>query len=204
MYVDLSLLTPNQVYFQMLQTLIPRPIAWVLSENAGGSFNLAPFSYFNAVCSDPPLILLSIGKKPDGSHKDTRANIEARDRFVVHIAHRELAPALTESSATLPAGESEVDRLGLPLVPFEGFSLPRLGDCRIAYACRRYEIREIGGTPQSLILGRVETIFIDDAVVVQDAKGRVKVAAERVAPIGRLGADEYVTFGEILRIPRPR
>jgi flavin reductase (DIM6/NTAB) family NADH-FMN oxidoreductase RutF len=203
MILDLSALNPTQVYFQMLQTLIPRPIAWVLSENANASLNLAPFSYFNAVCSDPPLLLLSVGKKPDGTWKDTRVNIEQRSGFVVHIAHRELVAPLTESSASLPVGVSEVERLGLRLAPFAGFSLPRLADCRIAFACHRFEIREIGGTPQALILGRVEQIFVEEGVVVRDAKGRPKVAAERVDPLGRLGADEYVTFGEILRVPRP-
>ena len=69
MIVELHSLTPAQVYLHMIQVLVPRPIAWVLSENASGSFNLAPFSYFNAVCSDPPLIMLSVGKKPDGSFK---------------------------------------------------------------------------------------------------------------------------------------
>ncbi len=203
MYLELSRLSPNQVYHQMLQTLIPRPIAWVLSENADHSLNLAPFSYFNAVCSAPPLILLSVGKKPDGSWKDTRMNIEARNHFVVHIAHRELAQPLTDSSASLPAGVSELERLDLPLAPFEGFGLPRLADCRIAYACTRYEIREIGAAPQALILGRVERLFIDDGVLVPDAKGRARVAADRVDPLARLGADEYGTLGETLRIPRP-
>jgi flavin reductase (DIM6/NTAB) family NADH-FMN oxidoreductase RutF len=65
-----------------------------LSENENGGFNLAPFSYFNAVSSDPPLLMLSVGKKPDGSPKDTRVNIEQRSRFVIHIAHRELVDPL--------------------------------------------------------------------------------------------------------------
>jgi len=184
--------------------LIPRPIAWVLSANDSDTYNLAPFSYFNAVCSDPPLILLSIGKKPDGSYKDTRVNIEHRRDFVVHIAHRELAQAVTDSSASLPAGDSELDRLALPTTDFEGFSLPRLADCRIAYACQRYEIREVGGTPQSLILGLVRRIYIDDDVTQQDDKGRFKVLATKVDPLGRLGASEYLTAGEVIRIPRPR
>lgn len=203
MYLDLTRLSPKQVYVHMLQTLIPRPIAWVLSENADGGFNLAPFSYFNAVCSDPPLLMLSVGRKPDGSPKDTRVNIEQRSHFVIHIAHRELAEPLTRSSASLPAGESELTLLGLPTRPFEGFALPRLADCRVAYACERFEIREIGATPQALILGLIKQIYIDDGVVQTDPQGRLKVASERVDPLGRLGPDQYVTFGEILRIPRP-
>jgi flavin reductase (DIM6/NTAB) family NADH-FMN oxidoreductase RutF len=130
-------------------------------------------------------------------------NIEVRGRFVIHIAHRELAEPLTASSATLAAGESELEQLKLATVPFEGFELPRLAACRVAYACERYSIQELGGTPQSLILGRVRSIYVDDAVLSSDDRGRIRVAAEKVDPLGRLGADEYVTFGEILRIRRP-
>ena len=120
MIINLSDLKPAQVYFQMIQTLIPRPIAWVLSEIDPGKYNLAPFSYFNAVCSNPPLIMLSVGKKPDGGHKDTRVNIEQRNDFVVHIAHREVLDDLNQSSATLDANTSEVDLLGIETTAFDG------------------------------------------------------------------------------------
>lgn len=203
MYIDFSELSKNQIYFTMGQTLIPRPIAWVLSENAEGDHNLAPFSYFNAVSSDPPLIMISVGKKPDGSHKDTRVNIEQRDDFVVHIAHLGLLDPLNQSSATLPAEVSEVEQVGLSTTAFKGSRLPRLSASRIAFGCENYQIQEIGGTPQSLILGRVKGVYVDDLVSERDAKGRLKVHAERVDPIGRLGAGEYVSFGEIHRRTRP-
>ena len=203
MYIDFNELSPNQIYITTTQTLIPRPIAWVLSENAQGRYNLAPFSYFNAVCSDPPLILVSVGKKPDGSFKDTRVNIEHRDDFVVHIAHQELMEPLNQSSATLPAEISEVDQLGLSTTEWPGSRLPRLTECRIAFACERYQIHEIGGTPQSLILGLVKGVYVDDAITSRDAKGRLKVHAERLNPIGRLGAGEFMIFGEVRRLARP-
>ena len=143
MYFDLAELSPNQAYFTMTQTIVPRPVAWVLSENTSGDFNLAPFSYFNAVCSDPPLVMLSIGRKPDGSPKDTRVNIEQRGHFVIHIAHREQAKPMTESSATLDYGDSEVARLGLQTVPFQGFTLPRLTGCRIFEVARPYQTEQL-------------------------------------------------------------
>ncbi len=203
MYINLQDMSPDQAYFTLIQTVIPRPIAWVLSENAVSGYNLAPFSYFNAVCSDPPLVLISVGKKPSGEFKDTRVNIELRRDFVVHIAHRELLDALNQSSATLPADVSELEQVGLRTVPFEASRLPRLMDCRIAFGCECHEIKEVGGTPQSLILGRVKGVYIDDAVTVKDAKGRVKVDAERVDPLARLGASEYMTFGRIEHRTRP-
>lgn len=130
MIVDFDQLTPGQRYIQTIQTLIPRPIAWVLSENADGGFNLAPFSFFTAICSDPALLMLSLGHKPDGSLKDTRTNLEARGFCVIHIPDRAMLEAMNASSATLPAGESEVDKLGLELTDFEGFRLPRLASDR--------------------------------------------------------------------------
>jgi flavin reductase (DIM6/NTAB) family NADH-FMN oxidoreductase RutF len=204
MYVELEGLSRNQIYMTMTQSIIPRPVAWVLSDNGNGGYNLAPYSYFNAVCSEPPLIFISAGKKPDGSHKDTRVNIEERRHFVVHIAHREMAEPMTETSRTLPHGESELDRIHLELTGFEGFSLPRLTDCRVALACELYEIQEIGPAQQSLVFGKVRSIYIDDAATGTDEKGRLKVHADKIDPIGRLGASEYVTFGDILSIPRPK
>jgi flavin reductase (DIM6/NTAB) family NADH-FMN oxidoreductase RutF len=203
MYVDLTTLKPDQVYFTLIQSLIPRPIAWVLSENADGGWNLAPFSYFTAVCSDPPLILISTGRKPGGAPKDTRVNIEEREDFVVMIPHREALEAMNASSATLPAGESEVTRLGLATQAWHGSRLPRLADCRVALGCRRHQVLEIGNAHQALIIGQVGGVFLDDAVVDTDAKGRLKVHADRVDPVCRLGASEYALLGEIRHLARP-
>ncbi len=204
MIIDLSAQTPAKVYFSLIQTVIPRPIAWVLSENAtAGSFNLAPFSYFNAVCSDPPLIMVSIGRKPDGSFKDTKVNIEERPAFVVHLVDETTLDAMNASSATLSYGESELAAAGLATTEFESFSLPRLADARVAFACRRYQVIQVGATPQSLVLGQVERIFVDDSVVGKDDKGRSKILADKISPVGRLGPNEYVTFGEIVRRVRP-
>ena len=204
MILDLSQLKPAQVYFHMIQTLIPRPIAWVLSEIDQGKYNLAPFSYFNAVCSDPPLIMLSVGKKPDGSFKDTRVNIEQRRDFVVHIAHRDMLQDLNQSSATLDADVSELDQLGIETTVFEGSRLPRIEACRIACACECYDIHELGSTPQSIIYGRVRHLYIDDAITSVNEKGRLKVHADKLEPIARLGADEYMSFGEVIRMARPK
>lgn len=203
MQIDLKELAPDQVYFTMIQTLIPRPIAWVLSSNDDDSFNLAPFSYFNAVASNPPIVMISLGKKPDGSPKDTRVNIEARKQFVIHLPHGKQLDAMNESAITLPAGVSELDHLGLETEPFPGSPVPRIKGSRIAYACELYEVHEIGNTPQAMILGKVNQIYIDDSVVINDAKGRFKVDATRLDPIGRLGASEYMAAGEVLVRRRP-
>lgn len=203
MLIRLDQLSPTQVYHTMIQTLIPRPIAWVLSENADGGLNLAPFSYFTAVSSDPPLIMISTGRKPDGGPKDTRVNVEQRSDFVVMIPHAAHLGPMNESSMTLPAGESEVAKLGLQTTPFTGSRLPRLAGCRVAYACQRFEVLEMGNAPQALLFGRVEAIYVDDAIVSTDAKGRQKIHADRLDPVCRLGAGEYALLGELKPLPRP-
>ncbi|MBD3641093.1 MAG: flavin reductase family protein [Marinobacter sp.] len=204
MQIDFDGMDPKEVYHILTQTIIPRPVAWVLSENPDGDYNLAPFSFFTPITSNPPLLMFSVGKKPtDGSFKDTRVNIETNRHFVVHIAHRELAEAMTETSRTLPHGESELKNVDLELTGFEGAPLPRLKDCRVALACELYEIKEIGAAPQSLIFGRINAIHVADEAITRDDKDRLRFDGSAIDPLGRLGGSEYVTFGEILKVPRP-
>ncbi len=203
MLIEFEALSSANIYHLMTQSLIPRPVAWVLTENEDKSLNLAPFSYFTAVSSNPPLIMISVGKKPSGEFKDTRVNIERAKHFVIHIAHRELASVVTETSRTLPLGESEVIRSGLDVTPFDNFPLPRLDACRIAMACELYEVKEIGPAPQTLIFGEIKALHIDDQFVATDAQGRLKIDAGGIDPLGRLGASEYSTQGGIITIPRP-
>ncbi len=204
MFIDFEGMNPTDAYHTLTQTVIPRPVAWVLSENPQGDYNLAPFSFFTPITSNPPLLMFSVGRKPtDNAFKDTRVNIEERRDFVVHIAHRELAGAMTETSRTLPHGESELANLGLELTELEGSRLPRLKDCHVALACELYDIKEIGAAPQSLVFGRIKGVYVSDDAVHHDDKNRLKIDGAKIDPLGRLGGSEYVTFGDILKIPRP-
>ena len=191
-----------QRYYLMSQTLVPRPIAWVLSENATGNYNLAPFSYFNAICSAPPLIMLSIGKKPDGADKDTRRNIIERKRFTVHIASLDSLEALNQSASPLDENQSEIDALDLATTEFQGFALPRLTDCKIAYACELRDIHIIGKVEQAVIYGEIKTIYLDDSIATEDDKGRVKVQVDKLQPVSRLGASEYMAPGKVVTLKR--
>lgn len=201
MHIDMSTLSPIQSYALMTQTVIPRPVAWILTQNSDDSFNLAPFSYFNGLASDPPMIMVSFGLAPGGGIKDTRANIDARKEFIVHIAHREMAQAMTKSSATMPPNESEVELLKLPLADMPGSSLPRLADCRIAYACEYDSVHMI--KDQAIVFATLKHLYADDSVVGKDAKGRVCINAVDVDPLGRLGGGEYFGAGELIYVERP-
>jgi len=201
--LDFEELAAPQRYFQTIQTLLPRPIAWVLSENKSGNYNLAPFSYFTAVCSEPPLVMLSMSRKSETELKDTCANITARRNFVIHIPSRGDLEAMNASSATLPAGVSEVEQLGLELTEFDGFPLPRLKNARVAYGCSLYELKEIGSGPQTLVFGKIERMFIDDSILEPRDDGRIKVDAAKLDPVARLGAGEYAFLTDITKLVRP-
>ena len=204
MQIKLDELPTPQVYFTMTQTVLPRPIAWLLTENEDAGYNLAPFSYFNAVCSDPPLVVVSIGKQDDGRDKDTIRNIRERHEFVIHIASVDQLAALNQSSATLPPGESEVDASNLELTRVKGFRMPRLTDCKIAYFCERHDIQMIGSKKQqSLLFAEIKEIYVADDCAETLANGRLKVHADRVQPLSRLGASEYASFGEVMVAKRP-
>ncbi len=204
MQIKLDELPTPQVYFTMTQTVLPRPIAWLLTENDDGGYNLAPFSYFNAVCSDPPLVMVSIGKQEDGRDKDSIRNVRERPEFVIHIASCGQLEALNQTSATLPPGESEVEAGQLDLTRVRGFRMPRLSDCRIAMFCERHDIQMIGtNKQQSLLFAEVREIYFADDCAEYLDNGRLKVHADRVEPLSRLGASEYSSFGEVRRIQRP-
>ena len=208
MYIDLSDKKPSHIYHVMTQTVIPRPIAWVLTDSAFDksktNYNLAPFSYFSAVSSQPPLLMLSVGKKPNGEDKDTCKNVQNGSKLVIHIASDDQYVDVTNSAATLEHGVSEIDQAGLELESFNGFELPRLKSCDIAFACELYETKEIGETPQQLIFCKVLSIYVSDKVLKEDQKGRMIIDASEVSPLARLGASQYSKFGKIISQSRPK
>ncbi len=203
MRVDFSELSANQRYHIMTQVVVPRPIAWVLTDNGDTSYNLAPFSYFNGICSEPPLVMLSAGMKPTGEIKDTRLNILERKYLVIHIPSVSDAQAVSDTAVTLPHGESEVEKFGLVLEEESGWALPRLRDAKIAMMCRYHQHTELGPNKQAIFFCEVEDVYINDDLVSSDVKGRLKVDAKVLDPLSRLGANEYASFGGVFALSRP-
>lgn len=196
MIVDFESLTGSQTYHLMTQAILPRPIAWVLTDSGAASYNLAPFSYFNAVCSEPPIVMISAGSKRPGEVKDTRRNIVERKSLVIHIPQVSQAKLVSESAASLEHGDSEVERLGLELVEEPGWSLPRLAISPIAMLAHFYELQEIGPHKQALILCQLDRIYMSDDVVSLDEKQRVQVDPQAVDPLSRLGGNSYASIGD--------
>ncbi|MGB3727254.1 MAG: flavin reductase family protein [Glaciecola sp.] len=203
MHIDLSSLSSNNVYHLMTQTIIPRPIAWVLSANNNESLNLAPFSYFNAVCSSPPLMMLSMGKKPSGDGKDTVTNLQVGAHCVVHIAHAEQADIVTATAATLDYGTSEVIENDIEMTHASAWPLPRVKSCPIAYLCKVHSVQEIGNAPQTLIFVEALEAYIDDNASTTHNE-RLSVDALTINPLARLGAAQYANLGTTFSKTRPK
>jgi len=204
MNLNFSDFSANQHYHLMTQTIIPRPIAWALTDSSNNSFNLAPFSYFTAVSSAPPILMLSVGKKPNGDPKDTLVNITNNGKMVIHIASEQEAELVTQTAQTLMHGESELTHANLTTTEFANFPLPRLAQCDIAYGCELYEIKELGDVPQSLIFVEVKQVYINDNVADIDEKQKITVHADKVKPLARLGGGEYASINKPFSITRPK
>ena len=217
MIINFTAETPLSRYHLLTQTITPRPIAWVLSENdpviqsdantqatttAASECNLAPFSFFNALCSDPPLLVMSIGKKIDGRAKDTRHNMLSGRDFVVHIPSVSQADTVSQSAATLDYGESEVLASQLSLVEFPDCPVPRVADCHVAYHCRLYDVHEVGPQQQAIIYAEVVQLYMSDAVAIE-ADGRYIVDTQVLDPLARLGLSAYAKLGQSFNIQRP-
>lgn len=203
MRIELETLSPNQTYHLLTQTVIPRPIAWVLSENEDRSFNLAPFSFFNAMCSDPPLLALSIGRKNKETPKDTALNILSGREFVIHIASVESAEALNATAATLDYQDSEIENAKIKLTEFEGVKLPRVADCPIAFHCSLYEHHLVGPNQQIFVYAKIHSVYLADSVVDQ-SQNRLTIQANQINPLSRLGAAEYASIKAPFKIVRPK
>jgi flavin reductase (DIM6/NTAB) family NADH-FMN oxidoreductase RutF len=190
-------------YHIMAQAIIPRPIAWVLSRNPNGTFNVAPFSFFNGVASEPPIIMLSVGWKDDTTRKDTWINIEERDYFVVHIPPVELSAPVVATSAPLLFNSSEIEHANLTTTHVDGWPLVRIIGPKVAMLCHKYKIIELGEDKQGLILGEIKSIWADDGIVTKK-DDRFILDPQKISPLARLGGNAYSTLGNVFDIKRPK
>jgi len=172
----------------MFNLIVPRPIAWVTTISKKGKTNLAPFSFYNGITTKPPLIMVSVGKRKDGTPKDTARNIRETGEFVVNLVTEEFLYPMVESGKDFPPEVSELEVLGLKTEPSEIVKPPRIKGVKAAMECKVEEIIEIGDTPMDLVIGRV-VAFHYSPELLESSKGTV----------GRLGGKRYLVVdgGEI-------
>lgn len=185
-------LSVEEIYKLLTGLIVPRPIAWVTSADAKGVVNLAPFSAFTYLSTQPPMIGICISRKAS-RRKDTARNIEATGEFVVHIADETLAGPVHLSSAEHEPGVSEPEVLGLALTPSRDVSVPRLAIASAAMECVLDRIVDFGEGGSQLIAGRIVRFHVRDNLIVDG-----KIASDVLRPLGRIAGPRYVKLGEII------
>jgi flavin reductase (DIM6/NTAB) family NADH-FMN oxidoreductase RutF len=201
MKFDLETAKPRELYNLLIGLVAPRPIALVTSMNENGQLNAAPFSSYNYLCTDPPIIGMGVTNRPDAGFvpKDTARNIRRTGEFVVNVVTEDLAQQMNICATDFPAECNEVEMAGLTTAPSHVVKVPRIEQAHAALECREFTTMEIGRS--RIILGRVVSIYVEDKFI--DPAGPY-IRAEELHAIGRMnGLGSYVrTRDAFLNIPR--
>jgi len=182
-------------YKLLTNIVVPRPIAWVTSMNEAGTVNLAPFSFFNAVASDPLYVMISVGRNDAGQPKDTAANIDATGEFVINMVTEDLFAAMNISAADFPPDQSELDVAGLSSAPSVHLGVPRVAEAQASLECRLHSRIPLGGN--TVYVGEVVMFHLADPLV------GPRLHIEGFAPLGRLGSPSvYCRTTDRFNVPR--
>lgn len=178
----------------------PRPIGWISTLDAAGRPNLAPYSFFNAIADDPPMVMYSSTGRKIGRDegKDTLANVRATGEFVANVVGHAQRDAMNASSGHYGAEEDEFAIAGLTPAPSRVVRAPRVAGAPAALECRVWRIVDLPGPENVLVIGEVVGIHVDDSVLVG---GKVDVTLYR--PLARLGYRDYAAVTEVFALNRP-
>ena len=200
MQLNLSELSPTKRYFVLSSLVLPRPIAWVTTLNEDGGVNAAPFSYFQLLGQEPPLIVLGIGRRRDGSAKDSFRNIRRAKEFVINLVNEENAELMSLSSTEFPPGMSETEALGLKTEASAVVKPPRLAVAPAAFEGREIQTLLIG--ENQVVMGELLVAHIRDEFIDPQT---LHVKTEEIHMIGRLQGGEaggYAKTRETFHIKR--
>lgn len=202
-HFDLAAMTKADGYKLLAGVILPRPIAWVVSRDDAGRVNAAPYSFFNIVSSDPPLVAISISAAPDRESKDTLGNIRGMRQFVVNLVPEELAEAMNVTATNAPPGVDETQLAGLELGTCSIVDLPRIAGSPVALECELFQVIEPGGT-STIVLGRIVYAHVrEDVFAGPDALTRLHVDPAKMRLIGRMhGGGGYCTTRDVFTIER--
>ncbi|WHY86546.1 flavin reductase family protein [Neobacillus novalis] len=199
--IDPASLSERENYKFLIGSIIPRPIAFVTTISKDGVLNGAPFSYFNIVSSNPPMISLSI-QRSTGRQKDTARNIKESRQFVVHIVDEQNVEKINKTAANLPPEVSEIELANLTPVESVKISVPGVKEAKIRMECSLEHSLELGGTGTpgcDLIIGKVVQFHIESDIY---ENGRIDPRG--LAAVSRLAGNNYAKIGEIFEIERPK
>jgi flavin reductase (DIM6/NTAB) family NADH-FMN oxidoreductase RutF len=193
--------SPRDLYKLMIGLVVPRPIAWVSTVDAQGQPNLAPYSFFNAVSADPPVVCFAPSRKPTGDNrKDTLRNVEATGEFVVNMVSAGLAEAMNKTSEDVAPEVNEFELAGLHTAPGTLVQAPRVAEAKAALECKVKHILPMGDRPTSgiLVIGEVLCFHIADGLV-----DNYRIDPDQLDAVGRMGGFTYSTTRDRFDIVRP-
>ncbi|MFL2770200.1 MAG: flavin reductase family protein [Rhodospirillaceae bacterium] len=203
MDVELQDLSEEDAYALFSQIIIPRPIAWVLSDNGVEygleRWNLGPFSYFNGITSDPPMVMFSIGDGMAGKIKDTHRNLKKNPECVISLACVDQAAEMQNSSEDLPAGQSEAKKFNIALSEW-AWPIPRVKAAPVSMGCIARQFTRVGNTEQILVFAEITRLWVRDDVGAIDAKGRLLIDVKAFNPLARVGKGAYARLSEVFRV----
>jgi len=192
---------PREIYNLLIGLVAPRPIALITSMDEKGGLNAAPFSAYNYLCTDPPIVGIGVTDRPASEFvpKDTARNIRRTGQFVVNVVTEDIAQQMNICATDFPAGISELEMANLATAPSTVVKVPRIASAHAALECIEHTTLEIGRS--RIILGRVVSIYVEDKFV--DPAGPY-VRADELHAIGRMnGLGSYVrTRDSFISIPR--
>lgn len=197
---DFEQLTERQRYKLMIGTIIPRPIALVTTVDENGRVNAAPFSFFNCLSADPPILAIGVENNADMSFKDTGHNIRMTEVFTVNIVSFAIAEAMHICGAKYPRGVDELKEAGLTAMPGEKVASPFIAEAPAAFECRRHVTLELGRSRQ-IIMGEIVYAHYRDGVVDPE---RLHVDPAAVDAIARLGGDTCATIRDRFEMLTPK
>ena len=200
MRMDMDGGNQSDAYRLMISAIVPRPIAFLSTQGVDGSVNLAPFSFFMAAGSNPPMIAVSVEPREEGL-KDTARNIRETGEFVLNMVTEEIAEAMNLASGDHPYGVSEFAVAGLTPIPSVRIKPPRVKESPVSFECRAVDVREVGRSPNTLILAELLVAHVRDDLWIADKK-RVDTAA--LHAVGRLGGMQYCRVRDIFELVRPK
>jgi flavin reductase (DIM6/NTAB) family NADH-FMN oxidoreductase RutF len=200
-YLDVRDMDSRDAYRLLISSVVPRPIAWVSTVSASDVGNLAPFSFFNAVSSSPPMVVISVSYR-NGEPKDTLRNVQEIPELVLNIVNEDVAEAMNATSEDLPFDVDELEAANLTPVPSTLVRPMRVAEAPVQIECRVEQLIPIGRGNQgnTLILAEVLAYHIDDTVF--DAE-RKRIPPDRLKAIGRMAGDGYSRTREYFEMVRP-
>lgn len=196
---DFRTLAARDRYKLIIGTVVPRPIALVTTVDQHGRPNAAPFSFFNCLSHDPPILALGVENKPDMVFKDTAANIRMTEVFTVNIVSHRIAEAMHVCAIGFPFGTDELLEAGLTTAPGTVIAAPRIVEAPAAFECRRHTTLEIGKSRQ-IILG--EIVYAHYRADVIDAE-RLRVDPTKLDAIARMAGSTCATTRDLFEMSTP-